>query len=235
MRILVNLQTLLAHILMPLYYIANIKFAQIMILLRFYFLTLIMMVLPFTVLSQDDWDLARNKNDIKIYTRSIENSKLKHHKGVAIIDAPFEQVYQAMINVEEATDWVYNCLESRILQKHNDSVLVYYSTYKAPWPTKNRDLVTKLTYYIEDKTGNGVLIYETAEGYIDLDNKFVRITEYYDITTIVPIGDNQVKIIMEGYTDPGGNIPSWIVNMFIADGPYESMIGLKKIFGWEQD
>jgi len=91
-----------------------------------------------------------------------------------------------------------------------------------------------MTYYKETESGNGILIYEAAPEYEEVHKKFVRITEHYDITTIIPIEENRVKVVMQGYTDPGGNIPTWIVNMFIADGPYESMLALKKIFGYEE-
>lgn len=202
--------------------------------IRFSFLIIMMIVLSNTIFAQDNWELAKDKYDIQIYTKGAEHSKAKHHKGIAIVDASHEQVFQAMIDVEKSPDWVYQCKESRILEIINDTVLIYYTTFKAPWPATDRDLVTKLTYYIEAETGHGICIYEAAEGYLDLDDDYVRITEHYDITTIVPVNETQVKVIMEGYTDPGGNIPAWIANMFVTDGPYESMIGLKEIFGWKK-
>jgi hypothetical protein len=31
--------------------------------------------------------------------------------------------------------------------------------------------------------------------------------------------------------DPGGEVPSWIINLFISEGPYTSLVKLKQRIG----
>ncbi len=45
---------------------------------------------------------------------------------------------------------------------------------------------------------------------------------------IKKLSDGQLNIVHSGYMDPGGNIPSWVVNESITSGPVETLKGLKK-------
>ena len=40
--------------------------------------------------------------------------------------------------------------------------------------------------------------------------------------------DQTLKAVYTLLTDPGGNVPAWLVNLFIADGPMESFRKLKE-------
>jgi hypothetical protein len=44
----------------------------------------------------------------------------------------------------------------------------------------------------------------------------------------IPITDGKVKAEYELYFDPAGDVPAWVINAFIANGPYESMVKLRE-------
>ena len=181
-------------------------------------------------LAQEKWKLAKDKDAIKIYTRSIEGTRLKEYKGEAILSATIEQLYNYLIKVENYQDWVYECKESTLISKVDDKEYIYYSIYKMPWPFYNRDIVTKMVVSGSNEEKQ-IITLETKliEGIIEKKEKLKRIPVYYEITTLVQQENRSVKMIMEGYIDPGGNIPKGIMNMFIAEGPYKSIINIKKI------
>ena len=180
--------------------------------------------------AQEEWKLAKDKDKIKIYTRSIEGTKLKEYKGEATLSVTIEQLYNYLIKVENYQDWAYECTESSLISKVDDIEYIYYSIYNMPWPFYDRDIVTKMVVSSSNE-GKQIITLETKliEGIIEKKEKLARIPEYYEITTLVKQGNRAVKMIMEGYLDPGGNIPKGIINMFLAEGPYESIINIKKI------
>jgi hypothetical protein len=50
----------------------------------------------------------------------------------------------------------------------------------------------------------------------------VRVTLTHAVWTVIPLPENKIKIIYSIRINPGGGIPAWMVNMFIAKAPYES-------------
>lgn len=181
-------------------------------------------------LAQEEWKLAKDKNGIKIFIRSIEGTKLKEYKGEAIISVTIEQLYNYLIKVENYKEWVYECKESTLISKVDNIEYIYYSIYKIPWPFNDRDIVTKMEISSSNEEKH-IITLETKliEGIKEKKENLVRIPEYYEITTLVKQENRAVKMIMEGYLDPGGEIPKWIINMFLADGPYESIINIREI------
>jgi len=95
-------------------------------------------------LAQEEWKLVKDKDAIKIFTRSIEGTRLKEYKGEAILSVTIEQLYNYLIKVENYQDWVYECKESTLISKVDDKEYIFYSIYKIPWPFYNRDIVTKM-------------------------------------------------------------------------------------------
>ncbi|HOX79294.1 MAG TPA: hypothetical protein PLW31_14795, partial [Bacteroidales bacterium] len=51
----------------------------------------------------------------------------------------------------------------------------------------------------------------------------VRITNYWQRWTMEDAGNGLVHLVLEGSVDPGGNIPSWLINMVITDTPLNIM------------
>ena len=57
----------------------------------------------------------------------------------------------------------------------------------------------------------------------------VRVPEMSASWNFTPKVDGTVDGEYQLFVDPGGDIPSWIVNMFAGEGPYNSIINMKKM------
>jgi hypothetical protein len=175
-----------------------------------------------------EWELALDKNGITIYTRPTEGSKYKTYKGETTFNLPMDQLYTALIDVENYDKWVYECPESTLLDSKQDKEYTYYSVVSMPWPFDNRDMVTRITVINEGNTIR--LKTDLVNDYLPEKEDLVRITAYSEVTTIIKLSDHQTRMIMEGYFEPGGSLPAWLVNMFLSEGPYESLTNLKKLY-----
>jgi hypothetical protein len=61
------------------------------------------------------------------------------------------------------------------------------------------------------------------EGVVPEKPDLVRIKNYWQQWTMVPIGKGMLHLTLEGSVDPGGNIPSWLINMVITETPLKIM------------
>lgn len=177
----------------------------------------------------EEWELVKDKNDIKIYTRNTEGSKYKTYKGEAILNMDIREIYKVLVDVENYDRWVYECSESRLLSEKENQEYVFYSIIHMPWPFDDRDMITRLV--VSDKNDTIRLATKLDPGHMDPVDGIVRISAYDEITTLIRIGEGKVKMVMEGYLEPGGKLPAWLYNMFLSEGPYESIMSIKELYG----
>lgn len=177
---------------------------------------------------QNDWELQKFEQGIAVYTRIAENSKFKELKSVAQYKASLSAMVALINDRPSYTKWVYRCGESEILKRISDTELMHHQTVVAPWPADNRDFVVnvKLTQDLKTKV---ITINSTCKpDYIPHKKNHVRITEFRAkwILTLLPGG--YVNVEYQLLVNPGGNVPAWLVNMAVIDGPFETGVNMRE-------
>jgi len=100
-----------------------------------------------------------------------------------------------------------------------------YNTIDLPWPTTDRDGVSKMTI-VHSK--NTITIKMTAINGVKAENDdYVRIKKSYGFWKLTTEGD-KTKVHFQYFANPSGSIPDWIINMFIVDNPFDTLTLLKK-------
>ena len=177
--------------------------------------------------AQAKWDLKSDKEGIFIYTREQADSKFKAIKVECELEATLTQLVAVLLDVNRGAEWVYSTKSSILLKQVSPSELYYYSEVKVPWPASNRDFIACLKV-VQDSATKVVTVYgPTFPNYIPKKEGIVRVPRAEGKWVITPVARKRVKIVYTLSTDPGGDIPAWLVNMFAAKGPSESFRGLK--------
>ncbi len=172
--------------------------------------------------------LKLDKEGIKVYTKNLENSPFKAVKTVCIIDASLSRLTAVLLDINRSTDWVYATKKCNLLKQTTPAELIYYSEVEVPWPVSNRDFIIKLKVSQDEKTKAVTIVGENQPAYLPEINNIVRIVQCASKWVIIPLGKGQVKVEYVLQVDPGGSIPSWLINMFATKGPYESFKDLRK-------
>jgi len=61
------------------------------------------------------------------------------------------------------------------------------------------------------------------------ENKdMVRIKQYWQKWTVQPVKNGYVRVIMEGFVDPLGNVPDWLYNMTVTETPINVLNALRE-------
>lgn len=172
--------------------------------------------------SQSSWKLTKNKDGIQVYQRDAKNSNFKNIKVECTLEGSFERLIAIINNVSRYKDWVYNNKATSLLKRINGYEFYYYTETFLPWPLDNRDAVmhTKIT---KDSANRILRINSVAvPNYIAQKGGKVRITHSDINWNVTKISPNNIRIVYTFETDPGGNVPSWLVNSFADKGPFES-------------
>src|SRR4051794_39941752 len=186
----------------------------------FLFLLVIFQRIP--VEAQPLWHLIKDKNNIRVYTADADSSEYKHIKVVGVLDGTLDKLKAIFLNVDKQKDWVYGTKDSHLVKKISNNELLYYIETALPWPVANRDIVIRMKID-ENKINNNFTITTQGEPKAIPENKGkVRVNKFIGNWSVKAIGENKLSITYFLFVNPGGNLPSWVVNLFIGKGPYET-------------
>ncbi|QNK61365.1 START domain-containing protein [Pedobacter sp. PAMC26386] len=179
------------------------------------------------VAAQDKWALSVNRDGIQVYTRPIDNSKIKAIRVVGTMSATPTQLLAAILDIQTCDEWVYHSTENIMLKQLSPLDLIYYSRIDVPWPVEDRDYVVHIQTEQNPDTKVITVSSPCVPGYVPEKKNIVRISHSVGKWTITPIGKNQVKAEYVLEVDPMGSIPAWLINLFATKGPLETFRGLK--------
>jgi hypothetical protein len=176
--------------------------------------------------AQPAWKLVKDKNGIRIFIASVNNSKFKSIRVQTVLDGTIPKLISIISNINKHPEWVYRAKKAYILKQVSPNEFLYYIESTLPWPLSNRDAVTHLT--IMHDTAHGILRINafSEPTFIEKKNGLVRIP-FSKGTWYVTEASNKLNIDYTFEVDPGGNLPAWMVNMLADKGPYESFQNLK--------
>ncbi len=193
-------------------------------------LTLFLLSSSFTadsLLSDKGWILTKEKKGIKVYTRK-NDSGLKEIRMTTSIKASIDDFMNVLNDTERYQEWVYKCSEARKTREVSVDEFFYYVELDFPFPASNRDLFVKTKQWI-DSNGKYFSKSVSANDQEVVDDSNVRIKDYSALWSATPQSDGTLLLEYESSSDPGGNIPYWIVNLGITVGPLKSMQGVIKL------
>ena len=174
-----------------------------------------------------DWDFVKEKDGIKIFTRTEEGKSLKSYKGVMDIKAPADKVFVLIEDVNNTDWWDKNFKEIKVLLYKKFKRAQYYLIYDLPWPVNDRDLCVDVNVLRDSVTGGGLIVSFPLKDVIPERPDMIRIKEYRQTWTVESAGKDMSHVVLEGYIDPAGNIPDWVSNMLIVDSPVQVMNSIR--------
>lgn len=198
--------------------------------MKTYTLILLFVCLCFqhTAKCQDDWTLQKDKNGIKVFSRKSTKYKLDELKVETVFDGRLSQLAAIVLDVNNQHEWVYKTVKSQLLKEASLADIYYYTEIEASWPFNNRDVVVHMT--IQQNLQNKIMTIaaKNINDYYPEIKRRVRIQYSRANWTVTPINSTQFKVEYQIEVDPGNAVPAWILNLFAANGPYDSFINLKE-------
>jgi hypothetical protein len=174
-----------------------------------------------------DWILKNNKDGVKVYYR--KTTDVHEVKLTSSIETRMSGIIQLFSEVENYPHWGYRIVESKLLKKISDREQYYYAKIDFPWPLSDRDLIMH-TFLEQDSTTKIITAKSKATpGFLPENKDIVRIKTCNTTWKLHPGTSGWMYIEYFIYSNPGGNIPDWAINLGIDVGPRETIKNIRDI------
>lgn len=181
----------------------------------------------FISMAQEDWQLQKEDDGIKVYTRAVENSEIKAFKAETVMKGNLSRFVAVLKDVESFPELFTTNKYAQLIEE-SDTFLLQYSQTAVPWPMKDRDGVYESKF--SQHYGNKAVTVEvnSVEGVRPVSDDHVRMAKAKGYWLFLPVDHNTVEITYEMQADPGGSLPAWVINAFLVDSPIKDMKALRK-------
>lgn len=173
-----------------------------------------------SVHAQEDWHLWGEESGLKVYKRAT-SSALVEIKAEMLVATRLSAFIALLQDTEAAPSWLANVSEVNVISQPDAYHHIVHSVFKAPWPIRNRDLVTR-SYYYQDSDKTLYLEISNCADCLPTIKNTIRVNRMGSQWKLVPISPDRVLINYQGFLDPGGKIPIWLVNIMALKGTMET-------------
>jgi len=194
----------------------------------------LIMTIPFSVQSKEaakkepakkenPWVLKKDKDGIKVFIRNVEGIEFKEFLGVITVDYPIEKVDKLMNNVPNQVNWLCDTIESKVISADPVNP-IQYNVITAPL-VSNRDVVilTKVTR----TPGKIMRTFQAIKHPSAPERKgIVRMPKMIGMWLFEAVGKNQTRVTYQNLADPGGSLPSGLVNLTVVKMPFVSLTNM---------
>lgn len=180
-----------------------------------------------------NWKFESDDDGITIYSR-------EHSDGLVEIRARMftPTSYGAFLTLLEDTDnvpdWIDNVSHSRVLKQISSNENIVYTQFAAPWPAKDRDMVTYSKYTV-DEIGFTLQIQDAPPSTLAEQEGYIRITSVKATWTLQPLTNGSTLIEYLAFADPGGALPNWLANRLAKESARNTFSGLREQLPRYQD
>ena len=125
-------------------------------------------------------------------------------------------------------NWVRNLSVTKDLGRPESDTEIRYLEIDMPWPISNRDAITRSSFTYNPLNKSVKVNITSAENHIPVKDGIVRVRDSKGYYLIKPKKNGKVEFTYQFYSNPGGNIPAWIINSTLSSVAYGTITNLRK-------
>ena len=177
------------------------------------------------------WELIKSKNGIDTYRMTHPGTEVCTFKAVGFVDARIEVIGEVIRDIPAYPEWMAKFEKATVLKTIDRNTYIFHAVIKTPFPFKNRDMVIENQTLYNFNNGTGTITFTLAKNYNFPEQKgCLRLSELDGRYYFEYFGRNKTRVTYQYRSDPGGNIPVALANMFeIKHYPAITISGLRKM------
>jgi hypothetical protein len=187
----------------------------------------ILFLLNINLFAGADWKLAKEKDGIKGYTRDNDKTHYKEYKTVSTYKTTLSALTALYCDLNNHKVWMSDIMSATKIKSVSNTDWFTRYEIKFPWPMDNRDAVYHIQLIQDPSTKIVNITFTSAPDSYPKQKDFIRLDISSGAWKFTPKGNGIIEIETNGYTDPG-NIPAWIVNMFLIESPMKTIMNMRK-------
>jgi hypothetical protein len=177
------------------------------------------------------WEGGKESNGIRAWSRAVAGSPVRAFKATMVVRTSLAGLVNLIQDVDNAKRWVYST-ERIVMIKRDEAKgsFVIRALIDIPWPLTDRDVIVA-GQVAQDPRTLAVTINSRALNSPEHppEEGYVRMPQMEGIWLFRPLGNEMVEVTMYGHADPGGHIPSGVVNMMIEMTPRKTLEGMRRM------
>lgn len=177
--------------------------------------------------SQDVWKQTRNNDGIKVFVKKRKDCNINDLKLKTEIRTTLNALMGLLADKESYPKWVYGCSEGKLLKAVSDTEVYHYQVTDSPWPLNDRDMVCHSIINQDPTTKTIQYLITSAPKYVKEHPDRIRVFNLKASWTFVPLENGMISAEYNLSVDPRGGLPAWVINLFIAEGPLQTVKKMK--------
>lgn len=170
------------------------------------------------------WQFVKSENGITIHKRNHGNG-LVEVRAQMQVETSYSGFLLLLEDSDNVPNWIDNVSHSEVLMQISSNENIVYTQFKAPWPARDRDMVTYSKYEVED--GQFTLTIKDASNYLAKESGYIRINEVDALWVLQPLTNGLTHITYTAYANAGGILPDWLMNRLSANNAFSTFKKLK--------
>jgi hypothetical protein len=182
----------------------------------------------------DGWKKVNESEGIVGYTRPSALTSVDEVMALGIVNAPVPVIESLLKDVSAQPEYMFMCsdafkVELPELQSTEDVSFTYNKT-DMPWPVNDRYSIFRANFMIDASTGAlRVAVENISVDFDEKDKNAVRMPITIGQCIATPVGENETEVLYQVLADPGGNLPSWLVNMLSKNLGVKTIEGIREM------
>jgi hypothetical protein len=183
------------------------------------------------------WELVRSDEGIIVHRRTVAGSSLHEFRGVGVVRAPIAAVLGILNDAEHRTEWMKEAAANVRVEQLGPYSEIFYSRTKAPWPVSDRDVVNLARTTFDVRRRSVRLDFHAVSHPAWPPQKgVVRMPSLRGHWTMWPEqGGAWTRIEYQLHADPGGWLPTAVVNLVSRQIPHSTLTGMRRQLGRRRD
>jgi len=182
----------------------------------------------------NDWELAIDKNGVKVWTQKTAGSELVKVKATTRVNSSLAGMVKLLEDLESCVDAM--CYDAKVIQPIQTLPGHYaaYIRFKFDIPgMKTRDYVLFQEHYQDPDSKKLEINIIAAPNRIPRDECCVRVTHLHNNWKITPLPNQELDIEFTQDTDIGG-MPYLLANLALTQGTYEILHGMQALMDMDK-
>ncbi|MEN6473989.1 MAG: START domain-containing protein [Syntrophaceae bacterium] len=198
--------------------------------------TLLMMLSPSAGAAEPEkaaWKQVKEYEGIIGYARSNPRCRIDEIKAVGIIDAPLAVVEAVIRDVPNNKNFMFMCKETSFIEipdmKNTPDKYATYALMDMPFPVNDREAVACVSWTVETATGTLYAAGQSLATNYRHQPGVIRIPLVEALYTLKPIAPDRTEVTYQAMSDPGGNLPAFLVSILSHDLGVKTIAGIRKM------
>ncbi len=182
----------------------------------------------------DGWKKVNESEGIVGYTRPAPMTSVDEVMAIGIVKASVPVIEALLRDASAQPEYMFMCCQAYELElpgwETTKDIKFIYNKTDMPWPVNDRYGILKAEQMIDTSTGAlRVAVEDISADFDEKDKKAVRMPITIGQCIATPVGENETEVLYQVLADPGGNLPSWLVNMLSKNLGVKTIEGIREM------